>query len=489
MLSVQSINLLKEFTRMIKDNQRTFNQIHILIDAVLIAGCYLLSYLLRFDLLTAFDFFAIEPSIGFYSIRHYASYLIYLIPGFLILYSTSGLYRPKRGRMIFNDLSKAIQANALGFLYFNFILNFVERESNISRKFMILFILLNTAVCFLFRYVLDRVLRALRLRGKNIKHVLIVGYSHAAEGYIDRIRANPQWGYYVYGILDDYMEIGTMYKKIPVVGTIAELEQFLAEHNFDEIAIAVSMNHYDILPSIVDLCEKSGIHTKFIPDYRNVIPTNPVFEDLAGLPAINIRNVPLTNFWNRVLKRSVDLFGSIFAIILFSPVMLVTAILIKAGSPGPVLFKQTRVGLHNKEFTMYKFRSMVVQSESKEKKAWTTAGDARVTRIGRIIRKTSIDELPQLFNVLIGNMSLVGPRPERPFFVAKFKEEIPRYMIKHQVRPGMTGWAQINGYRGDTSIRKRIEHDLYYIENWRLTLDIRILILTIFKGFISPNAY
>ena len=138
---------------------------------------------------------------------------------------------------------------------------------------------------------------------------------------------------------------------------------------------------------------------------------------------------------------------------------------------------------------MYKFRSMVVQSESKEKKAWTTAGDARVTRIGRIIRKTSIDELPQLFNVLIGNMSLVGPRPERPFFVAKFKEEIPRYMIKHQVRPGMTGWAQINGYRGDTSIRKRIEHDLYYIENWRLTLDIRILILTIFKGFISPNAY
>ena len=474
---------------MIKDNQRAFNQIHILLDAILIAGCYLLSYVLRFDLLTAFEFFAIEPAIGFYSIEHYASYLIYLVPGYLVLYSTMGLYRPKRGRMIFNDFSKAVQANVLGLLYFNFILNFIERDANISRKFMILFILLNTAVCFLFRYVLDRILRALRRRGKNIKHVLIVGYSHAAEGYIDRIRANPQWGYYVYGSLDDYMENGTMYKKIPVVGTIHELEAFLGEHHFDEIAIAISMNHYDMLPAIVGLCEKSGIHTKFIPDYRNIVPTNPVIEDLAGLPAINIRNVPLTNLWNRIVKRSVDLIGSMLAIVIFSPVMLVTAILIKLSSPGPVLFKQTRVGLNNKEFTMYKFRSMVVQPESKEKKAWTTAGDVRVTKVGRFIRKTSIDELPQLFNVFIGNMSLVGPRPERPFFVAKFKEEIPRYMIKHQVRPGMTGWAQINGYRGDTSIRKRIEHDLYYIENWKLGLDIRILILTVFKGFISPNAY
>lgn len=474
---------------MIKDNQRTFNQIHILIDALLIAGCYLLSYVLRFDLLTGFSFFKLEELTGYYDITHYASYLIYLIPGFLFLYHMIGLYRPKRGKMIFLELSKVLQANLLGFLYYNFVLNFIERDSNISRKFMILFIILNSVVCFLFRFVLDRILRILRRRGKNIKHVLIVGYSRAAEGYIDRIRANPQWGYYVYGILDDAMEIDTMYKKIPVVGNISELSRFLTEHNFDEIAITISVNQYDTLPAIVDLCEKSGIHTKFIPDYRNVIPTNPVIEDLAGLPAINIRNVPLTNLWNRFLKRSTDLFGSVIALILFSPIMLATAIAIKLTSPGPVLFKQTRIGLHNKEFTMYKFRSMTLQSESQEKKAWTTAGDARVTKVGRFIRKTSIDELPQLFNVLIGNMSLVGPRPERPFFVEKFKEEIPRYMIKHQVRPGMTGWAQINGYRGDTSIRKRIEHDLYYIENWRLGLDFRILILTVFKGFISPNAY
>ena len=181
--------------------------------------------------------------------------------------------------------------------------------------------------------------------------------------------------------------------------------------------------------------------------------------------------------------------GAIVGIVLFSPIMLIVALLIKLTSPGPIIFCQERVGLHNRPFKMYKFRSMTVQDPSKEKSRWTTKGDARVTLIGKIIRRTSIDEVPQFFNILMGDMSLVGPRPERPFFVEKFKEEIPRYMIKHQVRPGLTGWAQVNGYRGDTSIIKRIEHDLYYIENWTLGLDFKIMFLTVFKGFINKNAY
>ena len=190
-----------------------------------------------------------------------------------------------------------------------------------------------------------------------------------------------------------------------------------------------------------------------------------------------------------MVKRAMDLVGSIICIILFSPVMLVTALLVKGTSKGPLIFTQERVGLHNKPFQMYKFRSMEVQPKSEEKKGWTVKNDPRVTPVGRFIRKTSIDELPQLFNVLKGDMSLVGPRPERPQFVEKFREEIPRYMVKHQVRPGMTGWAQINGYRGNTSIRKRIEYDLYYIENWTVGLDIKILFLTVFKGFVNKNAY
>lgn len=329
----------------------------------------------------------------------------------------------------------------------------------------------------------------MRRRGYNLKHILIVGYSRAAEAYIDRIAANPEWGYYIHGILDDNKERGMVYKKIKVLGAIDNLLEILPENKLDEIVITLSIEEYSKLEHIVNLCEKSGVHTKFVPDYNNVIPTIPYIEDLYGLPVVHIRHVPLSNNINKFIKRIFDIIGSIIAIMIASIPMLIVAIIIKTTSKGPLIFSQIRVGLHNREFKMYKFRSMEEQPKDKEQSAWTTQNDPRVTPIGKFIRKTSIDELPQLFNVLKGDMSLVGPRPERPFFVEKFKEEIPRYMIKHQVRPGMTGWAQINGYRGDTSIRKRIEHDLYYIENWTFGLDIKIMFLTIFRGFINKNAY
>ena len=243
------------------------------------------------------------------------------------------------------------------------------------------------------------------------------------------------------------------------------------------------------LRSNQELIFEDGVHTKFIPDYNSMIPTRPYTEDLMGLPVINIRYVPLTNMGNAFIKRTADILGALFGILVTSPIMLVCAILVKLSSPGPVIFKQERVGLHNKTFSMYKFRSMAMQAPSEERKAWTTRDDPRVTRVGRIMRKTSLDELPQLFNILKGDMSLVGPRPERPLFVEKFKEEIPRYMVKHQVRPGLTGWAQVNGYRGDTSIRKRIEYDIYYIENWTMWFDVKIIIMTFFTGFVNKNAY
>ena len=291
------------------------------------------------------------------------------------------------------------------------------------------------------------------------------------------------------GILDDNIARGTVYKGVKVIGSTGNLEYILPENKLDEIAITLGLEEYYKLNKIVAECEKSGVHTKFIPDYGNIIPTRPYTEDLLGLPVINIRYVPLSNTFNALIKRLTDIIGAVICIIIFSPVMLVSAILVKTTSKGPLIFKQERVGLHNKPFQMYKFRTMYVQTEEEERKGWTQKNDPRVTSVGRFLRKTSLDEFPQLFNVLKGDMSLVGPRPERPQYVEKFREEIPRYMIKHQVRPGMTGWAQVNGYRGDTSIRKRIEHDLYYIENWTLGLDIKILFLTVFKGFINKNAY
>ncbi|HKM00217.1 MAG TPA: undecaprenyl-phosphate glucose phosphotransferase, partial [Mobilitalea sp.] len=362
-------------------------------------------------------------------------------------------------------------------------------ETNISRGFMFFFFTTNVILSTGARLLLAYSLRVARKKGYNMKHVILVGYSRSAEAYIDRIFTNPQWGYYIHGILDDSMEVGTMYKKVPVVGSIENLEDFLVRMALDEIAITLNIKEYAKLETIVATCEKSGVHTKFIPDYYSFIPTKPYTEDLYGLPVVNIRNVPLSNTFNRLVKRLFDVLGAVFALVIFSIPMLIAALLIKISSDGPVIFSQTRVGKQNKFFEMYKFRSMKLQQEGEEHKAWTISNDPRVTGIGKFIRRTSIDELPQLFNVLKGDMSLVGPRPERPFFVEKFKEEIPRYMIKHQVSPGLTGWAQINGYRGDTSIRKRIDHDLYYIENWTIGMDIKILFLTVFKGFINKNAY
>ena len=277
-----------------------------------------------------------------------------------------------------------------------------------------------------------------RKKGRNIKHTVFIGFSTSAAAYIDRIKSNPQWGLKVHGIFDDLVSDNFEYRGIKKIGTLSDLAAYLEKTSLDEVAITLNLNEYHKLEQIVAICEKSGVHTKFVPDYYNFISTNPYTEDLDGLPVINIRNVPLTNTMNKLIKRLIDIIGSIIALILFSPIMLIVAILVKKSSPGPIIFAQERIGLGNKPFKMYKFRSMGVQDPKKEAKEWTTKNDVRVTPVGRVIRKTSLDELPQFWNVLKGDMSLIGPRPERPLFVEKFKEEIPRYMIKHQVRPGIT---------------------------------------------------
>lgn len=466
---------------MIKDNQKYFNRLHILIDAAVIAASYWFAWFLKFET-------GIFESVRSLSFQYYMTALLLIVPMYLILYSAFNLYTPKRvqGRRL--ELANIVKANTLGLFILIGIL-YLLKIIDFSRSMLVIFFFVNIAAEETVRMTIRIVLRDMRRKGLNQKHIVLVGYSRAAEEYIDRILANPQWGYTVRGILDDSVEAGTDYRGIKVLGRIDNLMIILPQNRLDEIAITLGLNDYSRLEEIVALCEKSGVHTKFIPDYNNIIPTKPYTEDLLGLPVINIRYVPLSNTFPSLVKRTMDIFGSIAAIVLFSPVMLLCAALVKLTSPGPVLYKQVRVGLHNRNFEMFKFRSMEVQPEAEEKKAWTVKNDPRVTGIGKFMRRTSLDELPQLFNILKGDMSLVGPRPERPFFVEKFREEIPRYMIKHQVRPGMTGWAQINGYRGDTSIRKRIEYDIYYIENWSMAFDIKILFLTFFKGFINENAY
>jgi Undecaprenyl-phosphate glucose phosphotransferase len=469
---------------LIKDNQQHFNRLHVLIDALVIIASYFLAWVIQFPIL--------HNTTGLL-FGQYMIVLFFLVPVYLLLYMAFSLYTTKSVRRKRVELGKIVEANTIGLVLFLALMYLLRSASDVtdyySRMMLLYFYVINILLEGLVRTLIRLVLQRLRRKGFNQKHMVLVGYSRATEEYIDRIKANPEWGYEIMGILDDNVECGMRYRGVQVFGRTEEIEELLSRTSPDEIAITLGLSEYSKLEHIVAVCEKSGVHTKFVPDYNNIIPTRPYTEDLMGLPVINIRHVPLTNTFNAVVKRTMDIVGGLGAIILFSPVMLITAIAIKATSPGPLIYAQERVGLHNKTFRMYKFRSMDVQSPKKERGAWTVPDDPRVTAVGKVIRKTSIDELPQLFNILKGDMSLVGPRPERPFFVEKFREEIPRYMIKHQVRPGMTGWAQVNGYRGNTSIRKRIEFDLYYIENWTPGFDIKILFLTIFKGFVNENAY
>jgi Undecaprenyl-phosphate glucose phosphotransferase len=401
---------------LIRDNQKQFNRLLVLLDALVIIATYAFSWFIWLSGSVK----ELEPGIGVLPVEVYTAALIAIVPAYLILYNAFDMYSSKRTAKTVYEIFNIIKANTVGILGI-MVVFFAVKMPDFSRGLVAAFYISNIIVEALMRKSVRYVLRHMRKKGYNIKHILLVGYSRATEEYINKIKSNPEWGYEVNGILDDHVPRGAVYKGVKVIGEIEDLNIILPENKLDEISITLPLSDYGRLESIVNLCEKSGVHTKFIPDYNSVIPSRPYLEDLDGLAVVNIRRVPLTNTGNMFMKRLVDIVGSIVAIILFSPVMLVAAVGIKTTSKGPLIFKQERVGLHNKPFKMYKFRSMEVQNTADEKKGWTTKNDPRVTKIGKILRKTSIDELPQFFNVLKGDMSLIGPRPERPLFVEKFK--------------------------------------------------------------------
>ena len=396
-------------------------------DAGIIGAAYFFSWYLRFK-----SGFFVQDA-GVLPAKTYFSALFLIIPGYLLLYSIFQLYMPRRVKSYRKELMDIIRANGIGFMIFILVLYFIKQE-HFSRQMLCIFFFINISLEFASRYLIRTILWKMRKQGLNQKHILMIGESQMAEQYMDRLRENPKWGYQVFAHLKDE----------------EKLERILEGNELDEVVIALRAEDYGKLERIVDVCEKAGVHTKMIPDFGNVISTRPYIEDVQGIPVIHVRRVPLNIMRNRAAKRAVDLIGATVAIILFSPVMLLTVLVVALTEEGSVIYRQERVGLHNQVFYMYKFRSMIMQDEEKEKAEWSTRNDPRITPVGKLIRRTSIDELPQLFNVLKGEMSLVGPRPERPQFVQKFRDEIPRYMVKHQVRPGMTGWAQINGYRGNT---------------------------------------
>ena len=480
-LSYYIMSFKRGFT-MVRDNQRYISIISIFFDIVIMIISYLLSMYVAFGS-------RMENLLPF---RVYMYILAGIIPVYLFIYRGFRLYNSRKYTRLFRNIRNTIAANVTGILILTLFLYLFRKRSTLmhfSIKVVVCFFIFNCILQIVERLIIRMVLNSMRKQEAHKRHLLMVGLSPASNRLVDAIGRNPGWGYAIDGVLDDIAEVGTGYKQAKVIGKLSDLPGILNEQNTDEVVITLPLAAYGKLGEIVGICEKYGIHTKFVPDYSEVISSRPVTEDMDGVAAINIRNVPLTDPVNRLVKRLMDIFFSLFFIILFSPVMIIAALAVKLTSPGPIIFKQKRVGFHNKEFNMYKFRSMVVQDPKEEKKGWTTKSDPRVTPVGKFIRKTSVDELPQFFNVLFGTMSIVGPRPERKQFVDEFMEEIPRYNVKHQVRPGITGWAQVNGLRGDTSIPERIKYDLFYIENWSVWFDIRIMFLTVFKGFVNKNAY
>lgn len=464
---------------MIKENQKILNRIQVMLDMVAIVFSHLLAYYTRFHILEGIN------SIG---LKGYISTALFSLPMYFILYHVVNLYNTKRTINVYKECRSIVNANIFGALILILIL-FILKLINYSRLVLLLFIFYNITLTSLIRVIKRFLLRKYRSKGFNQKHCLIIGTTSMANEITDKINKNKQWGYNIVGYLSEEKEVNNIVERNNILGNLDNLEDVLKNTYLDMVFITLAPKDFIKLEYIIKQCEKAGVKTNMVPYYYNYIPSKPYIDDLDGIPIIDTRHVPLDNYFNSACKRLFDILFSIFAILLTSPIMLITIILIKLTSPGPIIYKQTRVGLNRKNFDMYKFRSMRVQEEKVEQTQWTTKNDPRKTKWGSIIRKASIDELPQFFNVLKGDMSIVGPRPERPFFVEKFKDEIPRYMIKHQVRPGITGWAQVNGYRGDTSIEKRIEHDLYYIENWTFLFDIKIIFLTLFKGILNKNAY
>lgn len=415
----------------------------------------------------------------------YMGYLVGLIPLFWAMYGIAGLYgTPLRSRLL-AELGGLLRANGLALLVLMAML-FLFKQGDVSRAVLVTFVLLNTVGGVAGRRAVRWLALSLLQQERVQRQVLVLGAGPLGQEFVRRTRDGRLPGLHVFAFLDDNPDLQEV-AGLRVLGGLDLLEPVVRERTVDEVIIALPLYAYEKVSQVLRLCEDFGVHAWIIPDYLRFVPARAAAEDVDGLPIIDLRHIPLNDPLNRMVKRGVDLAVAAVGLLAAGPVMLAIALAIRLTSPGPVLFRQERVGLNRRRFQMLKFRTMHVHEGSDT--TWTTADDPRRTRLGALLRRASLDELPQLLNVLRGDMSLVGPRPERPHFVEQFRDQVPKYMLKHLVRPGITGWAQVNGWRGDTSIAERIACDLYYIENWTAWLDFRIMWLTVWRGMGGKHAY
>ncbi len=460
---------------MFRENQKGFHLLFSVFNALLCVLAMACAYGVRFYVLGG------ERGVHF---SYYMRLTALVVPFHFLLSHSLGLHDWFRRKSPVAELGKEIEAACLDVL-FVFLLSFLLKEVDVSRGAVLIFGAFQALFTAAERAAVHGALWAVQRRGLHLRHMLLVGWTSVSGDFCRRLLQNRSLGCRIDGYVSDREE-DTGDLALPRLGGFDSLPALLARREIGEVVVSLEEEDFGLLGGIIEACEEAGVKSSLLPFYTKYLPMRPYIEDVEGLPLINLRRVPLDSLLNSFVKRGFDVVCALLGLVVLSPLLLLVAAGVKLSSPGPVIYRQERVGRNRRVFTMYKFRSMAAGEEADET-SWGTRGDPRRTRFGAVLRRYSIDELPQLVNVLRGEMSLVGPRPERPFFVDRFRGEIPLYMIKHLVRPGMTGWAQVNGWRGDTSIEKRIECDLYYIENWSFLLDLKILLLTVFRGFVNRS--
>ncbi len=364
--------------------------------------------------------------------------------------------------------------------------SFFYRDFSFSRIFALHFIWMSFVLISIERTLARKFLAYMRKKGKNLLHVLVIGNHQTAIHFCDKITHNKELGLQFHGTISKSKLFNI--QGLPWLGDYASLPEIVEKHGIQQVYIALDSKDQSDLDDINYFLRDLMVDLFHVPDVYHSLNINPEILDLDGIPLVALRQSPLSG-WNSLFKRIFDIFGALVGIILLSPFFIVISLLVKMTSKGPVLYAQERMGLDGTRFNMLKFRSMPTNAESSTGAVWAKKGDNRTTAIGGFLRKSSLDEIPQFFNVLGGSMSLVGPRPERPVFIEEFKGEIPNYMLRHKMKAGMSGWAQVNGWRGNTSLEKRIECDIYYLTNWSIWFDIKIVLLTLIRGFVNPNAY
>ncbi len=459
----------------------------------LIAAYYIRFYSDTFTQLIPVEF-GIPPRSDFINLK----FLIAITIIWPIIFRLNRMYKTKRGVPIIDLVLSVISSVTLSvtiFLVFTFFFIRPVREGVVvsySRALFLTFWLCDIFLILFYRLAVRAISRYLRKKGFNQRHVLIVGAGHLSQIFLQKIKEHPEIGLRPVGFVDDDPEKQwTTVDGIAVLGTIDDAPELIRNYGIEQVYITLPLSAHRRIYHLLGQIQNECVDIKLIPDILQYITLRAGFQNMDGLPVINLTETPLSGY-NLVVKRFVDITISGLALILISPLMGLIALLIRLTSSGPVLYKQRRMGIDLKPFDIYKFRSMRENDHGRNGTGWTVDNDPRITGLGRFLRRWNLDELPQLLNVLKGEMSLVGPRPEQPAFVEEFRERYPRYMLRHKVKSGMTGWAQVNGYRGDTSIKKRLEYDMFYIENWSLSFDFKIIGMTAlqtYRNFIRPESH